>query len=89
MAGAYPELVEQRVPIERWLAAEEEAFGRTLEQGTLLLEELIERALDADEEGIAAADAFELHDTYGFPFDLTRELVAERSLGVDPRASSG
>jgi alanyl-tRNA synthetase len=84
MGGAYPELSTQRAAIEKWLAAEEESFGRTLEQGTRLLEELIKRALDADEEGIAAADAFELHDTYGFPFDLTRELVAERGLGVDP-----
>ncbi len=86
MGGAYPELSTQRAAIEKWLAAEEESFGRTLEQGTRLLEELIERALDADEEGIAAADAFELHDTYGFPFDLTRELVAERGLGVDPES---
>ncbi len=84
MGSAYPELTGQREAIEKWLAAEEESFGRTLEQGTRLLEELIKRALDADEEGIAAADAFELHDTYGFPFDLTRELVAERGLGVDP-----
>ena len=84
MGGAYPELAAQREAIEKWLAAEEESFGRTLAQGTRLLEELIERALDAGEEGIAAADAFELHDTYGFPFDLTRELVAERGLGVDP-----
>ena len=84
MGSAYPELTIQRAAIEKWLAAEEESFGRTLEQGTRLLEELIKRALDADEEGIAAADAFELHDTYGFPFDLTRELVAERGLGVDP-----
>jgi alanyl-tRNA synthetase len=84
MGGAYPELSTQRAAIEKWLAAEEESFGRTLEQGTRLLEELIKQALDADEEGIAAADAFELHDTYGFPFDLTRELVAERGLGVDP-----
>ncbi len=84
MGPAYPELNAQRAAIEKWLAAEEESFGRTLEQGTRLLEELIKRALDAGEEGIAAADAFELHDTYGFPFDLTRELVAERGLGVDP-----
>ncbi len=84
MGDAYPELAAQREAIEKWLAAEEEGFGRTLAQGTRLLEELIERALDAGEEGIAAADAFELHDTYGFPFDLTRELVAERGLGVDP-----
>jgi alanyl-tRNA synthetase len=83
MAGAYPELVEQREAIEKWLAAEEENFGRTLEQGSGLLEELIERAVEEGAEGIAAQDAFTLHDTYGFPFDLTRELVAERGLGVD------
>ena len=84
MAGAYPELLVQRTAIEKWLASEEESFGRTLEQGTRLLEDLIARAEDAGEEGISARDAFTLHDTYGFPFDLTRELVAERGLGVDP-----
>ncbi len=83
MAGAYPELGDQRDPIERWLASEEDAFGRTLEQGTKLLDELIARALDAGEQAIAAADAFALHDTYGFPFDLTRELAGERELGVE------
>ncbi|HEY2283645.1 MAG TPA: alanine--tRNA ligase [Solirubrobacteraceae bacterium] len=83
MAGAYPELLDQRDPIERWLASEEDAFGRTLDQGTKLLDELIARALDAGEQAIAAADAFALHDTYGFPFDLTRELAAERGLGVE------
>ena len=83
MAGAYPELLDQRDPIERWLASEEEAFGRTLEQGTGQLDELIAHALDAGEQAIAAPDAFALHDTYGFPFDLTRELAAERGLGVE------
>jgi alanyl-tRNA synthetase len=85
MAGAYPELIDQRDPIERWLSSEEDNFGRTLEQGTKLLDELIARALDAEDEAIAAADAFALHDTYGFPVDLTRELAAERGLGVDER----
>ncbi|HEY2537419.1 MAG TPA: alanine--tRNA ligase [Solirubrobacteraceae bacterium] len=85
MAGTYPELNEQRDPIERWLASEEDAFGRTLEQGTKLLEELIARALHSGAQAIAAADAFALHDTYGFPFDLTRELAAERGLGVEER----
>ncbi len=84
MGAAYPELSTQRAAIEKWLAAEEESFGRTLEQGTRLLEELIARAEDAGAEGISAQDAFMLHDTYGFPFDLTRELVAECGLGVDP-----
>jgi alanyl-tRNA synthetase len=89
MSGAYPELLDQRDPIERWLASEEDAFGRTLEQGTGLLDELIARALDAGEQAIAAGDAFALHDTYGFPFDLTRELAAERGLGVDEQGFEG
>jgi len=87
MGDAYPELHDQREAIERWLDSEERAFGRTLEQGTRLLDELIERALDRGTQpvqpAIAAADAFELHDTYGFPIDLTRELAAERGLGVE------
>jgi alanyl-tRNA synthetase len=84
MGSAYPELHEQRAAIEKWLAAEEESFGRTLEQGTRLLDDLIARARESDAEGISAQDAFALHDTYGFPFDLTRELAAEHGLGVDP-----
>src|SRR3712207_4640206 len=83
MAGAYPELHEQRDAIDKWLAAEEEGFGRTLEQGTRLLEELIARAREQGAEGIASEDAFRLHDTYGFPIDLTLELVAQHGLGVD------
>ncbi len=83
MGSAYPELFEQREPIRMWLASEEESFGRTLEQGTRMLDELIARAREQGAEGIAAEDAFTLHDTFGFPFDLTLELVAEEGLGVD------
>jgi alanyl-tRNA synthetase len=83
MAGAYPELAEQREAIEGWLTSEEESFGRTLEQGSGLLEELIEKARGEGREAIAAADAFRLHDTFGFPYDLTLELLAERGLSVD------
>ena len=82
MGGEYGELAEQRDSIQMWLASEEENFGRTLDQGLKRLEELIERAEEQGEEGISADDAFLLHDTYGFPFDLTRELVAEHDLGV-------
>ncbi len=89
MGGEYPELSEQRDAIHKWLASEEESFGRTLEQGNRLLAELIERARDQDAEGISAADAFLLHDTYGFPIDLTRELVAEHDLGVDEEGFEG
>ncbi len=83
MGGEYPELHEQRDTIQKWLESEEEGFGRTLEQGLKRLEELMERARETGAEGIAAADAFLLHDTYGFPIDLTLELVADQDLGVD------
>src|SRR5215216_55423 len=66
-----------------WLRTEEEAFNRTLEQGMRLLDDVIARARHAGEEGIGAEQAFLLHDTYGFPFDLTLELAAEQGLGVD------
>jgi alanyl-tRNA synthetase len=82
MGGEYGELAEQRDSIQMWLASEEENFGRTLDQGLKRLQELIERTQEQGEEGISADDAFLLHDTYGFPFDLTRELVAEHDLGV-------
>src|SRR3954469_10287577 len=48
-----------------------------------MLEELIDRAKERGDEGIATEDAFRLHDTFGFPIDLTLELVAEQGLGVD------
>jgi alanyl-tRNA synthetase len=83
MGGAYPELDREWAAIDRWVRGEEESFTRTLDQGTRRLEELIARAREQGAEGIAAADAFALHDTHGFPFDLTRELVAEQGLGVD------
>jgi alanyl-tRNA synthetase len=83
MGGEYPELVEQRDAIQRWVGAEEEAFGRTLEKGLKLLNDLIEQAKEDGLEGIGADASFSLHDTYGFPFDLTREIAAEHDLGVD------
>ncbi len=83
MGSAYPELVDQRELVHRWLASEEESFGRTLEQGLRRVDELIERTRDAGAEGISGADAFLLHDTYGFPIDMTLEIVAEHGLGVD------
>jgi alanyl-tRNA synthetase len=83
MGSEYPELAQQREPVAMWLDSEEENFGRTLEQGTRLLDELIARARETGAEGIAARDAFMLHDTYGFPIDLTLELVADHGLGVD------
>jgi alanyl-tRNA synthetase len=83
MGAAYPELIEQRETIEMWLRNEEEAFNRTLEQGLKMLDEVIARARETGAEGIGADQAFLLHDTYGFPFDLTLELAAEQGVGVD------
>jgi len=82
MGGAYPELHSQREAIDTWLSAEEEHFGHTLEQGLETLGELIERAREGG-ASVSGADAFRLHDTFGFPFELTRELVAEAGLEVD------
>jgi alanyl-tRNA synthetase len=83
MGEAYPELAAERETIARWVGDEEESFGRTLERGTELLERLVAEAKESETSWIDAADAFQLHDTYGFPYDLTRELLAERGLSVD------
>jgi alanyl-tRNA synthetase len=83
MGGVYPELPAERELVHRWLSSEEESFGRTLEQGTRLLTELVDQAKAGGTSWIEARDAFRLHDTYGFPYDLTRELLQEEGLAVD------
>jgi alanyl-tRNA synthetase len=77
MGEAYPELPEHRAEIHRILTSEEESFSRTLSRGLRLFEEI------ADSGQISGEDAFRLHDTYGFPFELTRELAHERGLAID------
>ncbi|HUR84744.1 MAG TPA: alanine--tRNA ligase [Solirubrobacteraceae bacterium] len=81
MGAAYPELHRERESILLWVRAEEESFGRTLEQGTKLLDEVIERCRERGT--ISGEEAFRLHDTFGFPIDITRELAQEQGLGVD------
>ncbi len=83
MSGAYPHLETERAAIIRWVDDEEQSFARTLERGTELLERLVAEAKAAGTSWIDAEDAFRLHDTYGFPYDLTRELLAEQGLSVD------
>jgi alanyl-tRNA synthetase len=83
MGDAYPELAAERETIARWVGDEEESFGRTLERGSELLERLVAEAKEAGTSWIDSADAFKLHDTYGFPYDLTKELLAEQGLSVD------
>jgi alanyl-tRNA synthetase len=82
MGSAYPELAEHRERIDVWLASEEEQFGHTLERGMSVLGELIEAAR-AGSGAVSGEDAFRLHDTFGFPVELTRELVADAGLDVD------
>ena len=82
MAGAYPALIEAQPEIRRVVDDEEVRFRRTLDQGMGILEEALRRARDAGAE-LPAEVAFELHDTYGFPFDLTREIAAEQEMTVD------
>jgi alanyl-tRNA synthetase len=83
MGDTYPELVAERDNIARWVNDEEESFGRTLVRGQELLEQLVVEARESGTSWIDAADAFKLHDTYGFPYDLTKELLAEQGLAVD------
>jgi alanyl-tRNA synthetase len=83
MGSAYPELGEQAEVTDMWLAAEEEGFGRTLEQGMATLRELIEQAREAGDEPIAAEQVFRLHDTFGFPREMTEELLAEEGLRIE------
>jgi len=79
MEVPYPELREQKAAIRDGINSEEERFQRTLEQGM----ELFERIAAKHGHTIAGNDAFKLHDTFGFPFDLTRELAQERGIQVD------
>jgi alanyl-tRNA synthetase len=83
MGDVYGELRAERDTIRRWTSAEEEGFGRTLVNGQRLLDELIAAAREQGSGEIDAAAAFKLHDTYGFPFELTQELLGEQELTVD------
>jgi alanyl-tRNA synthetase len=78
MKSGYPELEEHRDEIHRILSAEEERFGQTLARGLRLFEEVAQKGGD-----ISGEEAFRLHDTYGFPLELTQELARERGLGVN------
>jgi alanyl-tRNA synthetase len=79
MGADYPELVRNRDFIVGIAAREEERFRQTLRAGVARLEDELERSGGT----ISGAAAFQLHDTYGFPIDLTREMAAERGVEVD------
>jgi len=83
LGDAYPELVQRRDAVLRIVETEEQRFNRTLDQGLVLLEQEMERAREAENTVLAGRVAFVLHDTYGFPVEVTRELLAEQGLELD------
>ena len=83
MGDAYPELKNNSKTIKKWVDFEEENFLKTLDQGMEILGQLVDEAKQQETSWISAADAFKLHDTFGFPYDLTKELIAESGLSVD------
>ncbi|RCV55746.1 alanine--tRNA ligase [Marinitenerispora sediminis] len=83
LGPAWPELPAQAALIEQVVSAEEETFGRTLRQGTRLLDAAIGRARGAGSATLPGETAFELHDTYGFPVDMTVEAARAAGLSVD------
>ncbi len=83
LGDTWAELRAERDTILRWAHAEEESFGRTLAQGERMLRQIIDRARADETSWVSAEDAFRLHDTYGFPYELTKELLKEEGLEVD------
>lgn len=81
--SAYPELEEKKAYIKKIISVEEESFAKTIDKGMELLNDLISK-LSADGKTILSGDdAFKLNDTYGFPIDLTVEILEEKGMTVD------
>ncbi len=85
----YPELEEKREFIFKVLAQEEEKFNRTIDQGLSILTEKEAELEKTGSRTLKGQDAFELYDTYGFPLDLTREILAEKGYTIDEEGFRG
>lgn len=83
MNGDYPELEEKLSSIQSDVEKEEETFRRTLDRGSDILSFAIRKAKDENKERIDGKTAFQLHDTFGFPVELTREIAEESGLKID------
>ncbi|BFV55760.1 alanine--tRNA ligase [Kitasatospora sp. CMC57] len=83
MGPQYPELFTEKSRIEAVIVGEEASFLETLRSGTLLLDTAVAETRSSGSAVITGAKAFQLHDTYGFPIDLTLEMAAEQGLSVD------
>ncbi len=81
--SAYPELAEKRAYIKKVIQTEEESFAKTIDNGSAILEEMIAELEKSGEKTLSGENAFKLHDTYGFPLDLTKEILGEKGLSVD------
>ena len=79
----YPELEEKRDFIVKVLSQEEEKFNKTIDQGLGILAQMEEDMKAAGTQTLSGADAFKLYDTYGFPMDLTKEILEEKGYGID------
>ncbi|SBN63652.1 alanyl-tRNA synthetase [Curtobacterium sp. 9128] len=86
MRDAYPEVASDYDRISRIAYAEEETFLRTLAQGTTILDVAVDRAKQDNQPSIGGDTAFLLHDTFGFPIDLTMEMAEEAGVHVDRTA---
>ncbi|HUJ04582.1 MAG TPA: alanine--tRNA ligase [Streptosporangiaceae bacterium] len=85
LGDQYPDLVRDAPNIHTVLDAEEGAFLGTLRTGTAIFDAAVEETSRRGEREISGAQAFQLHDTYGFPIDLTLEMAAEQGLDVDEK----
>ncbi|MGI8678667.1 MAG: alanine--tRNA ligase [Jatrophihabitans sp.] len=83
MSASYPELATDFVRISTYAYAEEEAFLQTLRAGTTILDLAVTSAKESGHGRLSGSSAFQLHDTYGFPIDLTLEMAAEQGISVD------
>ena len=79
----YPELEEKKAMIFKVLSQEEDKFNKTIDQGLAILSDMEEAMRRENGTALSGADAFKLYDTYGFPLDLTREILEEKGLSVD------
>ncbi len=78
--GAYPEVLEKQDYIKKIISVEEENFAKTIDLGLKMLEDI---TASGDGKVLSGADAFKLNDTYGFPIDLTRDILEEKGWTVD------
>lgn len=81
--NAYPELLEKRDYIKKILSIEEDKFNKTLDSGLNILNEYIREIKKSNDKVLDGERAFKLYDTYGFPVEMTEEILAEQDIGVD------